>query len=351
MSHIKKHDYTRKYLFILSYDYPELSVGEALATLKAEGVIIDSYIMINRCLIVYTKSKTKYIILASKRSAVIKEVSIIHGIYSTDIDFKSMNLDLLRKFKTFGVRVKKIQSKKNNYIDKNKIERIIGDLILKYNPNSNVDLKSPDLWIMIYYLEGIAMFSSLVSNSTKKDFIERRPRKRPVFVSSTLHPKIARTLVNLSQVKKGDKIYDPFCGIGGILIEGGLLEIDTIGSEISYTRVIGAKKNLEWQSITNSELILADSLLLPIKKVDAVVTDIPYGRSTFTQGYSVSDIYMKLLMICSEMLKINGFLVVLHPKENIFHIPSNLNLRIMEEYEIPVHRSLTRIITVYKRVN
>ena len=189
------------------------------------------------------------------------------------------------------------------------------------------------------------------NGSSKKDFIERRPRKRPVFVSSTLHPKIARTLVNLSQVKKGDKIYDPFCGIGGILIEGGLLEIDTIGSEISYTRIIGAKKNLEWQRITNSELILTDSLLLPIRKVDAVVTDIPYGRSTFTQGYNVSEIYMKLLMICSEMLKINGFLVVLHPKENIFPIPSNLNLRIMEKYEIPVHRSLTRIITVYKRVN
>ena len=62
-----------------------------------------------------------------------------------------------------------------------------------------------------------------------RDFNKRKPQHRPFFKPTSMHPKIARLLVNLAHVKAGNTVLDPFCGTGGILIEAALMKMKVSG--------------------------------------------------------------------------------------------------------------------------
>lgn len=61
-----------------------------------------------------------------------------------------------------------------------------------------------------------------------------------------LPPKLAQILINLSEVKTGQTIWDPFCGSGTILMEGLLQNLNAIGSDINKENVDGSNQNLWW---------------------------------------------------------------------------------------------------------
>ncbi len=46
----------------------------------------------------------------------------------------------------------------------------------------------------------------------------RKVTHRPFSLPISLHPKLARALVNLARVPMGGVLLDPFCGTGGILL-------------------------------------------------------------------------------------------------------------------------------------
>ena len=114
---------------------------------------------------------------------------------------------------------------------------------------------------------------------------------RPFFSPISLHPKLARALVNLSSIKKGETLLDPFCGTGGIIIEAGLIGAKILGSDIEKKMIEGCKKTLEFYRIKEYELFCSDigDIHKFVKNsVDAVVTDLPYGKSTTTKGEELS---------------------------------------------------------------
>lgn len=62
-----------------------------------------------------------------------------------------------------------------------------------------------------------------------------------------LPPKLAQTLINLAGVRSEDysTIYDPFCGLGTVLIEAAYMGYDTVyGSDISLAMVAAANKSM-----------------------------------------------------------------------------------------------------------
>lgn len=76
-----------------------------------------------------------------------------------------------------------------------------------------------------------------------RDF--NRPERDPRL--GMLPPKLAQILINLSGAKpEKDTIYDPFCGIGTILMEASLMEINVIGSDLSEENIRKSRLNLEW---------------------------------------------------------------------------------------------------------
>ena len=111
------------------------------------------------------------------------------------------------------------------------------------------------------------------AEAEKKDM--EKPYRRE---SLAISPRLARILINLSQVKKNGLLLDPFCGIGVIIGEALLKEINVIGVDIDKSATESAKKNIEWlrnkYKFENKSIIInKDSREVRIDKADGVATE------------------------------------------------------------------------------
>ena len=70
-----------------------------------------------------------------------------------------------------------------------------------------------------------------------------RPEQRPLH---TISIRLAKIMLNLSEVNKGDTLLDPFCGIGTILQEAMIMGVNVVGIDNEVWCVEASKKNLEW---------------------------------------------------------------------------------------------------------
>jgi len=100
-------------------------------------------------------------------------------------------------------------------------------------------------------------------------------------------PKLAQIMINLAQVKKGDAIFDPFCGVGTILQEALLNDYRIVGSDANGEQIASSKENLEWLKTKyileypDYKIFQADikNITKKIKQnsVDAIVTESTLG--------------------------------------------------------------------------
>lgn len=91
-----------------------------------------------------------------------------------------------------------------------------------------------------------------------------------------LPAKLARIMVNLTAVKEGDTIWDPFCGSGTTILEALSLGIDAIGSDLNPKAVEMTEKNIMWlgKRIDLSERkfnIFPYDVVRPDKKVTSLI--------------------------------------------------------------------------------
>jgi tRNA (guanine10-N2)-dimethyltransferase len=156
-------------------------------------------------------------------------------------------------------------------------------------------------------------------------------------------------MVNLSGARPGSRFLDPFVGSGGLLIEASLVGCDTIGIDIVLEMVKGSKTNLQslrssWQSVC-----LGDARHLPIREVDAVATDPPYGRSSSTRGRETQALVEDFLGEVSTILKTGSKICLSVPSDVHVNGIASGHLKTVEEHLMRVHRSLTRKITVFSK--
>jgi tRNA (guanine10-N2)-dimethyltransferase len=165
-----------------------------------------------------------------------------------------------------------------------------------------------------------------------------------------MHPRIARTLVNLSEIRKNETLLDPFCGTGGILIEAGLIGVKLVGSDIEKKMIEGCKKTLDFYKLRNYKLYCCDigEIRKQINSVDAIVTDLPYGKSTTTRGEKIEKLYERAFENMSIVLKEKRKAVIgLSNKERIYLGEKYFSL--VEKHEFRIHKSLTRYFVVYQK--
>ncbi len=81
-----------------------------------------------------------------------------------------------------------------------------------------------------------------IDDYARRDFT--RPR-RDAFVGM-LPPKLAQTMLNLAQVRPGQRVLDPFCGTGVVLQEAALMGCDVYGTDISGRMVDYTGQNIQW---------------------------------------------------------------------------------------------------------
>jgi tRNA (guanine10-N2)-dimethyltransferase len=272
---------------------------------------------------------------------------------------KDLKLDkYISKHDSFAVRVikipKEINQKKAKIDDTIKkikinsmdIERTVG-AIVKNKTNAKVNLKNPSKVVKVVILNDRIYLALLIEERNKEYFQKNRPHLRTYFHPGCILPKLARCMVNLARLKEKDVLFDPFCGTGGFLIEGGFIGCRLIGSDIDNRMVEGTLMNLKSYNLDNKIISLkqwdardVENYLksLNIEKVDGIVTDPPYGISTSAKG-DVESILNNL----SNTLKPNGYLIFASPRR------VNLdNLILKEVYEIYIHKNLTRYVHVYR---
>ncbi len=107
---------------------------------------------------------------------------------------------------------------------------------------------------------------------------------------ATLPAKLSRVMVNLAAVPRSMEIVDPFCGSGSILLEAAKLGHPVIGYDIDKKAVAAAQQKLSsFKSTVKSQ----DACTLT-QKFKAIVTDLPYGKSTSVN--SLISLYILFLM-------------------------------------------------------
>jgi putative methyltransferase (TIGR01177 family) len=210
-----------------------------------------------------------------------------------------------------------------------------------------VSLDSPDREVSAYVGEGGRTYLSItMPGSMRQGWATRRPRSRAFFHPSAIFPKLSRALVNLSGVQPGEAFLDPFCGTGSLLIEASIVGAEPVGIDLARKMVRGARRNSIKYGQPWLGLVRADSRRLPVREVGAVATDIPYGRASSAGGVRSSEILRSLVEGAPAVLAKGRKLVVMHPK-SLEVEPGGM--RIEQELEIYIHRTLTRTITVMRR--
>jgi tRNA (guanine10-N2)-dimethyltransferase len=348
-------------ILVISQEHETIPIAEIKAVLCSEK--IEAEIEIVRNGLVYLKNLKKedfinnYKILVKRLGYTheILEVISTYNIESIDnnyelnnlIDFKVINWDNYIQT-DFVVRVKKFA---NVSIDSLDLERKLGALIKNTNDNFSINLDNPNSFIKVIITEEKLFLCIRRFKINKKHFQDVKPHKRPFFYPGSMSPKLARAMVNLSRVKKGDLVMDPFCGTGGILIEAGLIDNKIIGSDIQWKMKNGTGINLDYYGVSDYKLHHLDVREMKLyEKVDAVVTDPPYGISTSTGGENSEKIFYQFLDSISKNMKTNGIIVLASPDSlNLDEILNKLDFKILERHEIKMHKSLTRVISVISK--
>jgi len=176
----------------------------------------------------------------------------------------------------------------------------------------------------------------------------RDPQRRPVYKPGTLTPIFSRLFVNLSRVSRrsGEKFLDPFCGVGGFLLEACAMKIGYVGSDMDYESVRGASINLKYYGCVNN-VIVANACDLPYVEVTGIGTDPPYGRLSRARWLKLEELMECFLYSASEVLPPGRFLVFAQRSDiNLEDAIREAGFRLVEKHLNWVHGALTRNIYV-----
>lgn len=319
-----------KLILELSGEHPTLPRAEAIACLESEFNkfrIIDEA---ERVIVVDVKGNI------NKLSRLSLSHFVDEFLFSSNIEKLFDYAEKIKVDGTFMVKVKHVGGKKIVNAEKK-----VGGLI-----KGRVDLKNPKNEIRIIVSEK-CFAGKKILKIDRKQFDKRKPQFRPFFSPISLHPRLARALVNLSRIKKDHVLFDPFCGTGGILIEAGLVGAKTVGSDIDEKMVKGCGENLKFFGIRNHTLFQSDVGDVNIK-CDAIVTDPPYGRSASTKKEDIEKLYERAFEVFRKILKKGGCLVIALPDKRFMELGKKY-LSLFEAHPVRVHRSLTRYFCVYRK--
>lgn len=269
-------------------------------------------------------------------------LSMIRVINDLDLD------KILKPTMSFAVRVKGVKGHSKG-VDVNELEKELGGRIKERIRSVRVDLENPDILFYTIITNDKALFCKNVAEAEEEGFSKRRPGFRPFFHPSSMHPRLARAMVNLSGARLGSRFLDPFCGSGGILIEAGLIGCDTTGMDIDLQMVKGSKTNLKALAPNSFDVIAGDARHPPMMEVDAVATDPPYGRSSSTKGGETRTLVKEFLDQTTSLLKTRSKICLSVPSDVSMSGLTGKRLKTLEAHLVRVHRSLMRRITIFSK--
>ncbi|MFB6203636.1 MAG: methyltransferase domain-containing protein [Candidatus Nanohaloarchaea archaeon] len=298
------------YAYRLAGEDLELAEAELRGFLRSQGVEEEPE---RTDRIAFTDSEPDQL----KRLALTHEaVKVVERTGELDTDY--------RPERRFAVRAKDYAGDREE-----EIERELGEVLS--TEENEVDLDHPRETVRVYGFEEQYVIGRTVEDIDRGLFQKRENEERPFQSPVSMDPVLARVLVNLSGVEPGGHVLDPFCGTGGILIEAGLCGVGVHGLDIQEEMVEGTRENLEEYGVIVHDIQQGEvsEALEMFGGMDAVVTDLPYGKASKTEGNPVEDLFDVLEGLADRA-------VVVSDREE---------LRGMEpDHSVYVHGSMTRYI-------
>ena len=187
---------------------------------------------------------------------------------------------------TVAVRARNVRNTTD--VDTQAAERELGGVLV--DRGFAVDLEDPDHELRALF-SGEDCFLAWLAAESVRDYGDRKPTDRPFFQPGSMDPLLARAVCNLARVEAGDRVLDPMCGTGGVLIEAGLLGARPVGTDAQAKMVDGARQNLA-HFLDDFDVARADATSLPLRdnSVDAAVFDAPYGRQSKIETHDLADL-------------------------------------------------------------
>ncbi|HXU94809.1 MAG TPA: DNA methyltransferase [Candidatus Nitrosotalea sp.] len=305
--------------FVLPGQYEDLARDEVIAISKS----YDSktrYKVKPRLVILDTKVPWKKI---AKRATFVRNCGYILDTFD---DVSKLDLSI-PKPRSFVCRTINLSTKN---LSPSLLERQAG-AVLKKKWNTKVSLSNPDLIIYLIITDSKQYIGCADSK------LEPKMPVKTIKHPHELDLKLSRCIVNLSQLKEGDTLLDPFCGTGTILLQANSMGIKSIGIDYDEIMCKITRKNLQANGFSSKIINSTYHEMQNIRnKVDAIVTDLPYGISSKS-----SILPKKLIKDFVSMVPKRKKLVMVYKK--------GLDVQGMKKakkYEIYRHKSLTRVIAV-----
>lgn len=322
-----------KVYFVLRGDNEHLSKGE----LKA---IIETYRhdAMLRCLTMTCLSSVgiEDALKIANRAGYVKEAGLLKTIQHVDsIDIESIKKEL--ESKTIHISIQK------STVSSELVKSVLSKLGVRWGFQGLGEFRIifTDGYLLLGKKIYVKNYGKMLSTHTNKPF------KRSIEIT----PDIARVLINLTRVKEGGLLLDPFAGTGSILIEAWSMGIRGIGVDIDWAITRGMAQNIRHAN-TNSIIILGDSRLIMYREIDHVATDLPYGRGASTHGVEIRSLYEDFMLNLSEYLSRGGYACFMTPlwlEEYVDELISRYGFYLLERYYDYVHGSLTRVINVVRK--
>jgi tRNA (guanine10-N2)-dimethyltransferase len=253
---------------------------------------------------------------------------------------------------------------KSNIKLKNKIKRLsseknLASYVWKKVKKPKVKLENSKTHIEIFFTRN-RIYCCLLLRKLKHSFGERKSHLRPRPSPISLHPKLARAMVNLTGAGENEVILDPFCGSGGILIEAGLMGIKSVGYDINKKMIWKSMVNLKHYTVKNYKLGVKDFFKVN-KKYKYIVADLPYGLNTNIMNNIrvtkhnkkqikkyLENFYSKVVKQLERIL-VERAVIIFPSYINYKKIINNSKLKLKREFSSYVHGNLTRKIVVLEK--
>lgn len=335
---------TQVHLFELSLEHPDFPHLELRAVSSGLG---DRYERIDSWLASVETAADNRVVEYAGRLAFTMRISRLLGAYDTldELEEGTSRVTDLLAGKTSCIRV--ASRGKEAAGQKRAIEHELGEIVAS---RSTIDLEHPQREVRVL-ISGRRYFLALKESEVDRKSLDARQVKYRAFFSPvSIAPRFARGLLNLCGVSKGVRCIDPFCGTGGIMMEASLLGAEVVGSDIDRRMVEGAEMNLRQAGLSSGwQLHCMDvGRIGELGSFDAVVTDPPYGRSSYYNREDIAQLYSRALESMKGCLVKGGRLGIVVPDMSLLADTSGLHLEMSTTQR--VHKSLVRNYLVFSRV-
>lgn len=217
------------------------------------------------------------------------------------------------------------------------------------------------------------LFGKIVQFSDYKKISERDMKKPVRRESLSISPRLAKIMINLSEVKENETLLDGFCGIGVVLSEALLQNLKVVGVDKDKKSIENCRENLKWFKFSeeNYNLINDDSSKVNLKKFDifGMASEPDFGETlkkipTQEKAKEMIKRYEKIMISVLKNLKnfVNGKIVFTSPYIRIISkkrigvnfekLCSANGLKLVEDFPISEFREgqiVGRQIVVFER--